>query len=378
MKRKILKVSIACMLLITLTAVNFIAVGADLVSYALESSASITKTNHDNVGFAAYIKDSEGNKLTSSNIDINSPEMKLYLDVEVSREGYFNGEVKIKNSNFEFVSSQSENVNKVTSDTVTLNQINAGSSSEIEVTIKPKLSENFNMDLLNMESELELTGTYKDSTERDNKIKGTRTVQISYVSTATEAEVNNQLEVLTNDIKVYNGEEKRVLQLSLKAGVKDNSYPVKHITSQISVPVINGEEPQVEEKANLTGMSNWNAKYGNETVTVDIENEPNAENKINWSKEGNEEIILTYIYGKDTVIDNASVTAKTTITLHDGKTINANDSAITVTKDEVKTGIITVKGEIEEELYKGKLYAGVNKEYKAKTEVEVNLDNYPK
>ncbi len=374
MRKKILKVCIVCMLLITLTAINFIAVGADLVSYALENSVEIAKTNQKNVGFSAYLKNAEGEKVPNADLDINLQEMKLYLNVEVSREGYFNGAIKLNNSNFEFVTSQSESVNKVTSDTVTLNQINAGSSPEIEVIVKPKVAESLDLNLLNMKSELELTGIYKDSSEKDNKVEGKTTVQISYVSTVTEAEINNQLEVLTNELGMYNGEQKRILQVSLKAGVKDNSFPIKNITSQISVPKIGDKEPQIEEKANLSETTKWNAQHENGTVTVNMENEPNKENKINWVKSGDEEIILTYIYDKDVVIDNVPITGNTTITLQDGKTITTNTSTANVNKDEVKVGIITVKGETEQDIYKGNLYAGLDEQYTSKTEIQVNLD----
>ena len=84
MKRKILKITIACMLLITLTAINFISVGMGLVSYAVDNIA--TKTNHENITFSAYFKNEAGTKVPNAKVDINSQEIKLYLNVEVAKE----------------------------------------------------------------------------------------------------------------------------------------------------------------------------------------------------------------------------------------------------------------------------------------------------
>ena len=80
MKQKIFKIVTAIILLITLTMVNFIYVGAGLISYA----ASESQTNHQNIGFKAELKD----------------ENTLALEISVLKEGYFNGSISLNNSNF--------------------------------------------------------------------------------------------------------------------------------------------------------------------------------------------------------------------------------------------------------------------------------------
>ena len=368
MKGKILKITIASMLLITLTAINFVSVGVGLASYAEDNITA--KTTHENVAFTTYFKDEVGAKLSNTKVDINSQEIKLYLNVGVAKEGYFNGQVKLKDSNFKFVSSQSEYVNTVTEDTVVLNQINAGASPEIEVIVKPKIEGTFNLDLLNMESKVSLTGVYKDRTEKDINISGEAKVQIAYVSTNAQESIKNSIDVLTNKVGVYNGEEKRIVQVLLKTGMENNNYPVKHITSKVNIPEINGKKPTLESKVTLKGMSKYNVNNENNIVTVDIENEADAENKVMWTKEGNEEIILTYIYDKDTVVTNTEITANNVITLHDGQVITA--PAITTLVNEEKDGLVTLKEIVEPEIYKGKIYAGVDKEFVNGTEIQVN------
>ena len=58
MKGKIFKISVAIILIMTLTLANFIFVGSNIVSYAMDE---IT-TNHKNIEFETYFKDKYGNK----------------------------------------------------------------------------------------------------------------------------------------------------------------------------------------------------------------------------------------------------------------------------------------------------------------------------
>ena len=110
MKKRIVKLITVSMLILALTAINFISVGTELISYAVDGGIQISQTNHKNISFGAYLLNDKGEKVTEQNIDINNQEIKLGLKVEVNKEGYFNGQVTIKNANFEFVSSQSEYV----------------------------------------------------------------------------------------------------------------------------------------------------------------------------------------------------------------------------------------------------------------------------
>ena len=82
MKSKILKIITIIMLLITLTMGNFCYVGASIISYAAENTA----TNHKNIEFAANFKDDE----------------TLVMQIRVEKEGYFNGSITLGNSNFKF------------------------------------------------------------------------------------------------------------------------------------------------------------------------------------------------------------------------------------------------------------------------------------
>ena len=80
MKGKIIKLITVMLLLVTLTTINFIYVGASFVSLAAEEIS----TNHKNIDFTSTLKS----------------ESLLTLSVTVKNEGYFNGEITLENSNF--------------------------------------------------------------------------------------------------------------------------------------------------------------------------------------------------------------------------------------------------------------------------------------
>ena len=80
MKGKIIKLITVMLLLVTLTTINFIYVGASFISLAAEEIS----TNHKNIEFTSTLK--------SENL--------LTLTVVVKNEGYFNGAIEILDSNF--------------------------------------------------------------------------------------------------------------------------------------------------------------------------------------------------------------------------------------------------------------------------------------
>ena len=88
-----------------------------------------------------------------------------------------------------------------------------------------------------------MSGTYKDRTEKNINIKSTRNVKLDYTY-SKEDNVENGIDLITNKITNVNGEEKRVIQLSLNMGLKSNEYPTKEIKTEITLPEINGENQQ--------------------------------------------------------------------------------------------------------------------------------------
>ena len=144
MKNKILKISVVILLIMTLTMTNFIFLGSNLISYAADTMS----TNHKNIEFDAYFKDNNGQKITTLERTADMKEASLYVAINVNTEGFFVGQVKLQNSNFDITSSESEFVSKISDNTIYLNQLDVGTTAEIEVKVKPIDSDVMNVNML--------------------------------------------------------------------------------------------------------------------------------------------------------------------------------------------------------------------------------------
>lgn len=345
MKNKILKIITAIMLLTTLTMSNFCYVGASLISYAADNVE---------VEFSTNLKD----------------EKTLVMQIDVDKEGYFNGTIALGSSNFKFKNSNNKYIYEMNEKTITLNQINAGETAEFEVEIEPIKNDLFNIGLLSMESKLSLTGIYKNNKEKDINIE--KTVKLEFSENSSEQNIENSIEIITNKVLKISGTEKRVVQLSLNMGLKDNNYPINNINSKITIPVINGKQAEVLLSEKLNNMTAYNYKYENATLDVNMKNEPNSVNEVMWKKSGNENLVLTLIYDKDAKIEETKVDIQTTIELYNSKKLTANTS-VDLNLVEVDSVIQTTIINSENSIFKGKLYSGINREYETTTKIDVNL-----
>ena len=121
---KFIQKIVAVLIIMVMTLADFSLIGANVISYALDMVA----TNSDNVEFSAYfIKQEEGKQqlLTETDSVINAKDLKLFIEVSVKNEGYFNGTIELPESSFKFVEAKSnEYVKTVEANKVTLNKIN--------------------------------------------------------------------------------------------------------------------------------------------------------------------------------------------------------------------------------------------------------------
>ena len=371
MKNKILKISVVILLVMTLTMTNFIFLGSSIISYA----ADAISTNNKNIEFSAYFKNSNGEAVTSLDRTSDVQDMSMYLSINVKKEGFFTGQVELKNSNFNIVSSESEYVSKISDNTVYLNQLNAGTTAEIELKIKTIEKDSIDLNMLNCESELTLTGIYRDSREKDLEINATRTVNLYLIEANTNDSVENTLSVITNKVLKISGEDKRVVQLSLNVGLKENNYPLKQISAKIKVPEIDGKAPEVSREVNLNTMSAFEYKYENGYVEITLTNNKAEDNSVLWKKQGNENIILTYIYDANVSLENVDVDSEVKVTLQNDKELTSTAGRVILSNEEIDTAInLTAKNE-QDSINKGKLYSSIEKQYTSKTTLNVNLAN---
>ena len=290
MEKQIFKIVTVVLLVLVLTMTNFIFVGSSLISYAADDN----NTNQSNVKFSSYFKDENGNKITAKESKYNQTEEYLYLQIEVQKEGYLLGNVTLEEgANFKLVSSDSEYVEKIEKNTISLHNITSGGAVEIAVKIEPINEEKFDIGLLEVESKITLKGTYKDSTEKDKTVEATKKVSLKYADEINKESIVNEIKPITNKILKVNGEEKRVVQLLWNIGLKENSYPIEEISTKINTPEIGENAPEVETKINLNTMTTSKTKNENNTNEVTLKNEAGEDGKVTWKKEGVESIILT-------------------------------------------------------------------------------------
>ena len=390
MQKRILKVLLAFMLIMSMTLSNFLLIGISTVN-AVEEIVQEKNTNNKNVEFMAYFKDEQGNKVSTYSSKTTDTDLKLYLSVSVKQEGYFNGAITLKNSNFKFKTDlKNDKISDITENSVSLNQINAGDSVELEIKAETIKETSYEVSLVKKESTLELTGTYRDSKQKDISVKGTRKLTLTMASPYSKE--NNGIflnqTILTNKVLNYDGEH-RVVQLQVETGLKDNMYPVKNAILELQVPKIGESYPekmyiQTPEELATNGAKisdNDEEKikysYDNKTGKVQVTTQnPEKDGKVVWNQTGKDRYVITYVFASTEKVENQKISANAEISLYDQeKTKMSYNSEITITSEDVDSVInVSVKNQ-EDEMYKGKLYAGIDREFTEKMQLQVNLEN---
>ena len=354
MKNKIFKISIVLVMILSMTMTNFIFVGANLISYAADEIS----TNHKNVEFETYFKEGE--------------EEALYLRVNVKKEGYFNGEITLGDSNFTLKEAQSAYVNRIENNTIYLNQMNAGTTEEIKVVIEPIQKEAFEIGLLTMTTKVSLSGIYRDSTERDIKIQANRDIAYQIKENNTNDNVKNEIRAITNKIVKMDGQEKRLIQFSYHVGLKENNYPIQEINAKIALPTVKGKQPKVETMEYLNNMTSFEKQLEETNLQLTLKNEADKDGMAKWKTEGDENIIITCVYDDTEKVDDTPIKVEETLKLYNQKEIKA-EAVIEMPEDELDATIeVNAKNE-EDMIYKGKLNAGIERNYKSTTQVRVNF-----
>ena len=384
MNQKILKIIIVLMLVVTLTMANFVLLCADVVTYAADAIIADKSTNNKNVEFTAYLKNDKGEKVSNLDAQINAEDLKLYFQISVKQEGLFNGDIALNDANFKFKTDFTDNsISKIEENKIYLNQINAGETKEIEVGIQLLTDSQFDLGLISKENKIVIEGTYKDSTQKDIAISATKTVKINMVSPYANADecINLEQKVITNKVAKYNGEDKRIIQVQIDSGITNNLVPIKSSAIKVQAPKISNKYPEVLVNANKTlatngkmlTQDNWN--YNKETGLTTIEINNTAENnKITWTKSGNDQFIITYIFDKDVEINNDKISVSSEINLYENKNTVVNASAETQISKEEKDSMLTTEiSQNESNIYKGKLYSGILRDITYTTVINANI-----
>lgn len=289
--------------------------GSGLISYAANEQNEIT--------FDAKILDEGEEEVNKTDI---TSELNLRLNIAVKEGSLKNIKLNLENCNFKL------------KDKIIIDQINAGENKELNLPIVARNDNKFNLDLLNMESKIKLTGTYSNDnkTEEVNKEK---TVSVKWNAQELynmDDETRKATKVLENEIitnKTYtiDGEEKRVVQVKIKSGIKDNIYPIEktQITANplesgkmeegkfvaenelkaekvevvaYSTKATNGKDGSANfGKAEENKLGSWQYDSESGKITITVNNNKDENNCVAWAKNAVDEFVITYIYNEESV-----------------------------------------------------------------------------
>ena len=306
--------------------------GSGLISYAADEQNQIT--------FNAQILDSERKEVKEADI---TSELNLHLSIAVKEGNLKNVNLDLSNCNFKL------------KDESGIDQINAGETKELYFKIVARNDDQFKLDLLNMESKIKLTGTYSNDnkTEEVNKEK---TVSVKWnsanLSTMDEETISAtkilENEIITNKTYTIDGEEKRVIQVKVKSGIKDNIYPIEKTIITVN-PLEAGkmeegkfvaenelEAEKVEVAAYSTKATNgkdgsinfgtveenklgsWQYDSESGKITITVNNSKDENNCVAWAKNAVDEFVVTYIYNEESVknVDMIETTVESNLKLY--------------------------------------------------------------
>lgn len=368
---------IGALLAIIMTFTNFTLLGSYIgrISYAtdVELSKQDNRTDSNNVKFEAYL-DASDKSVKESMADINSEDVKLYISVSVQNDGYLrDARLKLENTNFKIKGNE-----QITE--IPLDIIQAEKGITLEIPILAISNETYNLGLLNMISQIKLTGEYIDGKGNVTDIESVKKVKITWkTNEVSEEDIELSQEVITNKIYQINGEAKRVVQVLVRSSVKGNKLPVKQTNIEMSIPEIGIAPEDVRVASCNTKATNGRAdiefadletsswEYNKEAGKVNIEilNPANEEGNVAWVKNAQDEIIVTYIYSEDVTITTFISNAKNVVEIYGIEENSTVEKMNTLELEEIQEvgDIIAVTNSVSSPIYKGNLYVNGEEEY---------------
>ena len=147
----------AILIIFVMMMADVLAISINTVTYAIDA----IQTNSKNVELSAYFENNEGEKIKNIESTTDAQNIKLKVDINVKNEGYLEGQLVFNEANFKIKTVQkSDFVQKVEGNTITLKQINAGTTATIEIEVEFDVYGEIDKNMLNSETKIKLTGKY--------------------------------------------------------------------------------------------------------------------------------------------------------------------------------------------------------------------------
>ena len=366
MKGKILKTILVSMIIVLLTALDFVLLGYNIVIAV--SNSAIAATNVENVEFDAYFNQ-DGSRIYEKTGDTDL-EDTIVLHIEVKNNGELSdAKIQMNNANFKILKDRVQNtyVKEINDETneITLNSITYGNSIDIELPIQFKKQEIFNSNYFIQENIINFSGTYKK--EEQQTVTSQKTLKINWTTNADT--------VLSQNIAKFIdvGEDGVLLQQNITSEVQGNKLPREQEILNINVPVILEQKPNdVYVILNGKRLEQEKVNYNKENNLLEVKIANEGET-CNWGEAQNNYQII-YIYPKEIGETNKQIDINTTL------------KTKLFTKDEIqkqdmqnlqvsKVGNIVdiQKNILTQSMYKGYLYAKTQNEITFEEEENINI-----
>ncbi len=380
MENKFIKKILAIIMIFMLISTDFIVLGSNLKSYALESDST---TNNKNIEFSTYFKNEKGEKVEKLQTSIKREDLKLYAEITVKNEGYLcDATLELQNSNFSIKNNiKSNSIASIDGNKVTLKQINAGETAKIELDIEPAIGESLKEDMLTKTSDVKLNGKYMETSYKGLKIDSTKNVTLD-VQADENAKAELNTDIITNKIFSIDGINKRVVQLLIQSRLSDNQYPIKQTTINVDIPKLSEKDPEKVEVASLgTNATNgkstisteeWKNENGKIAITI-----KNEDNTIKWNKNSYDELVVTFIYEEKSDASKIEINANSEIIVHN----NGAKYSAKYTKgieNSEPNGIVLTQSNISSQgIYKGQIVSNISAQYNTTTTLKVTNTEIP-
>lgn len=363
MERKFLQKVVAFVLVLCLTATNFIFVAANTV-YALAAD--------DNIIFKAYFK--EGDSQITSNKASISEGTTLYLSIDVKEGNHLtDGVIKIGSGNDEAnyeigeVESKYASVDTKTKE-ITLKDIDYTDTQkgaiEIALPISFEEGETISTTYFSKTTTINLSGTCKNSSEEE--------VNKDIETTLTWTEFDGvEISYEPSIEKIIYLEDKTIMQVSLASVYTNKYYPKETELFKINVPKVDNVVPTYTLLVNGEKIEDVTAPVGSQEISYT--NNFVKDGQIKWNKSGDIYKVI-YVYdGITKLAEPVEFTATRQTTLYNRPQGELKEKYMGKSNGE-KGNIATVTAKaLSTDVYKGYMYANSNEtEYVEEYNMEIS------
>lgn len=370
MKEKVLKTFIIICMIASITIAHVMVLASDVVSYAFQD------VGKENVEFSSYFVTEQGEQLPSIEKEINSEDIRLSMRIKVKQQGYLNGKIELKNENFKFKQEPIEGVEEIKEREITLKQINSHETLEFQIGLEISVPNSVDVNQFNKDNLVVLKGTCTTANQSQKEIEMEQNIPVILTSPYQEGEEANYLEaqIITNKVYKIGEQNKRIVQMQIQNGLQGDGYPIKQTELEIEAPE-GVEDVKVLQRGLLAtnGGDELQTQKEENKLQIQITN-PIKDEKINYGKQKNDTLILTYVYEEDKDLAQTEIKVKSKVQIYDqqGTTFEAEKIAQI---DQEKEEIIAYHIVNQSELYKGKIYASEEENYRSLSKIDIR---YPR